>query len=74
MKDVDVTLISWLGTCAVMILFFVVLVIQIGEVKDKIDYADIAGTTVPAVHCQEDEVISWTGPDALGCVYYEEVK
>jgi hypothetical protein len=51
-----------------------IVVYSIDRLGDRIDYATIAGTTVPAVHCQEDEVIWWTGPDALGCVHYEEVK
>ena len=38
------------------------------------DHAAIAGLNVPAVHCQEDEVIGWTGVDTLGCINYEEVN
>ncbi len=38
------------------------------------DTATIGGTNVPAIHCQEDEVISWTGIDTLGCVHFEEIN
>ena len=38
------------------------------------DHATIAGLDVPAVHCQEDEVIGWIGVDTLGCINYEEVN
>lgn len=38
------------------------------------DTATIGGTDVPAIHCQEDEVISWIGIDTLGCVHYENVN
>lgn len=44
------------------------------SIEDKIEGATIGGTSVPAVHCQEDEVIAPVGPDRLGCVHYEEVK
>ena len=38
------------------------------------DHATIAGTQVPTVHGQEDEVIWWMGPDTLGCVHFERVR
>ena len=66
--------ITWLLTIAFLVALFVSLAIRLNTIEDKIGYADIAGATVPAVHCQEDEVIWWTGPDALGCVHFEEVK
>jgi hypothetical protein len=74
MKIIETQLIAWIGTCIVMAVFFVGLTFQIRAIEGDIKGATIAGTTVPAVHCQEDEVISWTGPDALGCVHFEEVK
>ncbi len=74
MSTHDTILITWIGTCLFMAILFVGLVLRIGQVEDQIVGATIGGTTVPAVHCQEDEVIWWTGPDALGCVHYEEVK
>ncbi len=38
------------------------------------DRATIGGTRVPALTCEEDEVITWTGIDTLGCVHYEEIN
>ena len=58
----------WLVTAIVLI--FVSAVLQLhGH-----DHATIAGLDVPAVHCQEDEVIGWIGVDTLGCINYEEVN
>ncbi len=37
------------------------------------DTATIGGTSVPALECQEDEVISWVGIDTLDCVHFEDV-
>lgn len=37
--------------------------------------SSIGGTVVPSgLHCAEDEVISWTGPDTLDCVHYELIN
>lgn len=38
------------------------------------DNATIGGTEVPAIQCEEDEVISWTDIDTLGCVHYEKIN
>lgn len=35
--------------------------------------ASIGGTTVPPLDCAEDEVITFTAPDVLACVHYENV-
>lgn len=64
----------WLGTVVIMVILFIGLTLMLGQIEDKIQQATIAGVTVPAVACQEDEVISWVRPDKLGCVHYEEVK
>lgn len=70
----ETVVITWLGACAVMIILFLGLFWRIEQLEDKIDGATIGGTTVPAVRCAEEEVISWLGPDRLGCVHYEEVN
>lgn len=38
------------------------------------DNTTIGGTEVPAIHCAEDEVISWIGIDTLGCVHFENIN
>ena len=52
--------------------YFIALSIQLDGLDS--DIATIAGLDVPAVHCQEDEVIGWIGVDTLGCIHYEEVN
>lgn len=47
---------------------------SLNNIEDAMSTAEIAGTRVPAVSCQEDEAIWWIGPDTLGCVHFEEVR
>ena len=37
------------------------------------DRPKVGGTEVPALDCEEDEVIAFTGPDTLDCVHFEQV-
>lgn len=75
MKDTyGLIVVTWFASVTLALTYTLLIIWQIHTLREEIDYADIAGTPVPAVHCQEDEVISWTGPDALGCVHFEEVK
>ncbi len=60
------------GLVIVATIFYLAVYYQIDGIN--LDHATIGGTTVPAVHCEEDEVISWTAPNTLGCVHYEEVR
>ena len=46
----------------------------LGSIEDKLEQSTIGGTVVPVVQCAEDEVITWLGPDTLGCVHYENVR
>ncbi len=62
----------FLGLAAISAICFIALSIQIDGLNTE--QATIGGTTVPAIHCAEDEVISWLAPDTLGCVHYEEVN
>ena len=34
----------------------------------------IGGTTVPELHCQEDETIWWVGIDTLACVHADTIN
>jgi hypothetical protein len=70
----NMTIVTWFGTVAVLVALPIVILLAIGQVEDKLEVAEIAGTRVPPVSCQEDEVIWWTGPDTLGCVHFEEVR
>ena len=59
---------------ALMIGIAVTLGVVIGI--DEADYATIGGHRVPALECQEDELITWVQAK-LGCApieYYQEVK
>ncbi len=51
-----------------------ILLVGLGRASSGHDHATIAGLDVPAIHCQEDEVIGWIGVDTLGCINYEEVN
>ncbi len=75
MKTEDVW-IGWLITVLFLAALAFIILWRVGMVYDRLeDPATMGGTTVPAVHCQEDEVISWLGPDRLGCVHFmSEVK
>lgn len=60
------------GLMAAATLVAVLLLLAVGLVR--LDGAEIGGTYVPAVHCQEDEAIFWVGVDELGCVHADEVS
>ncbi len=68
--------IRMLGIIAIVLVtatvYFIALSIQLDGLD--LDHATIGGTNVPAVVCQEDEVIWWVAQDTLGCVHYEEVR
>ena len=52
------------------------IVLALEDIADRLDYATIGSARVPALECQEDELITWV--DArLACApieYYQEVK
>ncbi len=60
------------GLAVVATIFYLAVYFQIDGLD--LDHATIGGTTVPAIHCAEDEVIWWTAPNTLGCVHYEQVR
>ncbi len=64
-----------LGIFLILALLIMALVFVVTPAIEGLgQHATIGGTTVPAVQCAEDEVISWLAPDTLGCVHYEEVR
>lgn len=70
----DAVMAALLAILILLIVFSSVVLYSIAHRDNGTEGTTIGGTTVPAVHCQEDEVISWLGPDRLGCAHYEEVK
>lgn len=49
---------------------------RLGPIADRLDYATIGDTRIPALECQEDELITWVQAK-LACApieYYQEVK
>lgn len=66
----------YIGFCAIVI------VLTLGTMTLILHYdhtelpahATIGGQQVPAIECEEDEVIGFIGiPDTLVCIHYEEV-
>jgi hypothetical protein len=70
----DVVMAALLAIIILIIVFSALVLYSIDHIDNGTEGATIGGTTVPAVHCQEDEVISWFGPNQLGCIHYEEVN
>lgn len=70
-----ILLATMLYTVVLLCVMGVLAAVVISEIDGiNLDPTTIGGTSVPAIHCEEDEVISWIGIDALGCVHYEEVR
>lgn len=67
------------ATVALCVLASLVLMFGTGYVSglNRGDHATIGNETVPRVHCQEDEAITWVPSDAtplsLGCVHIETI-
>ena len=58
----------------VTVILAIVLGFSIGALALMSDPATVGGTAVPGdLACEEDEVITFTAADELGCVHYQEV-
>lgn len=74
MKAAETTVLTWIATVFLLATSTIVILLSIQRISDRLDTAEIAGTRVPPVSCQEDEAIWWIGVDQLGCVHFEAVR
>lgn len=63
-----------LAAAMLLLVSTTLVIISLSLLLHSHDHATIAGTDVPALHCEEDEVFSWTAPDTLGCVHFEDIN